>query len=566
MSRKREDERLAESRAVKRSDQTILDNPRTKEASGEKYSKLGRAPTMSEREAAAGLSNTTRDEGLADSIRREFDEKLRMPTMSEREAAAGLTNTVSEDRNFYSFNNGGTEQQFASEGTDVGVYDAPPPSNFTQDPPMNIPPRTRIWQVNFGDFLNIDPFTLGSKALEQISGSLLSSIPSESQIKSIIDQIFASLTRTSSDPSSIASSLEALFNPLQSIVDQLTSTIETLLDQGDSVRSSIENGLASVRRFPRSGDFIYTPEFGNVYNVFETAPYQADDANLISENLIFRVKFTVDIDNRSKDYIAVSLLPVPDISALLKTVIKLFIDTVSKGLSNAISGGSRAAVGGITGGLQAVYDELVDLLDALEAIVNSLSASLSSLYGTVSALSSTVASNTTRITALETQILAVETAITTIEGQIALIEADITAIETQLAAATDVEVIAADGTYTTMSVLENTPSGDTAKRTVKYLDSDDGYGYSDNFLIARNEAARVALSAVGVNYKQVDYIHPDGRTFQIMPLVRLDGSYAAGSGYINPSPLGADYTKTEVAICENGTTTTKDILTTAPTS
>jgi ABC-type transporter Mla subunit MlaD len=558
MSRKREDERLAESRAVKRSDQTILDNPRTKEASGEKYSKLGRAPTMSEREAAAGLSNTTRDEGLADSIRREFDEKLRMPTMSEREAAAGLTNTVSEDRNFYSFNNGGTEQQFASEGTDVGVYDAPPPSNFTQDPPMNIPPRTRIWQVNFGDFLNIDPFTLGSKALEQISGSLLSSIPSESQIKSIIDQIFASLTRTSSDPSSIASSLEALFNPLQSIVDQLTSTIETLLDQGDSVRSSIENGLASVRRFPRSGDFIYTPEFGNVYNVFETAPYQADDANLISENLIFRVKFTVNIDNRSKDYVAVSLLPVPDISALLKTVLKLFIDTVSKTIGNAISGGSRAAFGGITGGLQAVYDELVDLLEALEDIVDALSASLSSLYGTVGALSSVVASNTARITAIEATIATIQTEITAIEAQIAIIEA-------QLAAATDVEVIAADGTYTTMSVLENTPSATTARRQIKYLESDTGQGYAEHYLVAKNEAAKVAINTVEVDYRQVDYIHPNGQTFQIMPLVRIDGVYTSQNGYINPSPLGANYTKTSVAICENGTTTTKDILTTTST-
>ena len=555
MSREREDERLAESRAVKRSDQTILGNPKTKEASGEKYSKFDKAPTMSEREAAAGLTNTTRSEGLADSIRREFAEKLRMPSMSEREAAAGLNNTISEGRNFYSFGDGGTEQQFASESVDVGIYDAPPPPNFNQDPPINIVPRTRVWQVQFGDFLNIDPFTLGSKAIDEISGSLLSSIPSESDIKNIIDQIFANLTRVSTDPGSIASSLEALFNPLQSIVDELTSTIETLLDQGDSVRTAIENGLASVRQMPRSGDFIYTPEFGNVYNVFETAPYGADDANLISENLIFRVKFTVNIDNRSKDFIAVSLMPFPDISALLKTILKVFIDMVSKAIGNAISGGSRAAFGGITNGLQGVYDELVDLLDALEAIVNALSASLSSLAATVSSLGGVVASNTARITALEATIATIETEIATIEGQIALIEA-------QLAAATDVDVIAADGTYTTMSVLENTPSGTSAKRQFSWVDSDTGVGKKSNLLVANNEPAFISPNIQDIDWRQLDYIHPDGRTFQVYALVKINNT---SSGPVNPSPLGADYTKTEVAICENGTTTNKDILTTAPT-
>jgi ACT domain-containing protein len=544
-------------RSKKRSDQTEIDIVKARENLNEFKNSFqpfveGLHPSMSEREEASGLKDTMAGRGPESELatKRVADERLAKPTFAEREAASGLTDTISGDREFYDFSSGGATKQEIPSPTDLGVYDATPPPSFTDDPAFRALPRTRIWKVDFGEQLNLDPFTLATKLLDAISDSLIDAIPSEDQIKSIIDQIFQDLTRLSTSPGSIASALEALFAPIIAIIDSLIDEVENLLDGQDGIRTSLRNGLNSIRQFPTSGDFICTPEFGNVYNVF--------DAGLVDENLIFRVKFTMDIDNQSKDYIAISTLPVPDVAALLKSVLKIFVNTISKGVSNSISGLGRSAFDGAVNGIKELYEELMKILQELTQLLAELSAQVSALFAQLSSLSGVVAANSAAILAIESKITILETAIATIEAEIALIEDRITAIEAQLALATDVEVIGADGNYTTMSVLENTP-GTSAKREFAWVDSSTGVGTRSNLLVANNEPAFITPNIQDIDWRQLDYIHPTGATYQVYALVNINN---ASSGPVNPSPLGADYTKTSVAICEDGTTTTKDILTT----
>jgi hypothetical protein len=275
----------------------------------------------------------------------------------------------------------------------------------------------------------------------------------------------------------------------------------------------------------------------------------------------------MDIDNVSKDYIAISTLPVPDIAALLKSMLKVFVDMISKGVANSISGASRAAFTGAVEGLKKLYDELMQLIDMLIALAEELAQQISALFAQLSSLSGVVAANSAAILAIEAQITVLEASIVAIEAEIVDLEARVTAIEAQLALATDVQVIGADGNYTTMSVLENTPSGNSAKREITYLDAADGYGYTTNFIIANNEPQKVGpISADKINYGQVDYIEPNGKTVRIHPLIRIDQGSSGTPGFITPVPGETDYTKTSVAICEDGTTTTKDILTTTSSS
>ena len=449
-----------------------------------------RDASFAAREANAGLTldgNKTTSSGRGGSG----------PSFADREAANGLTNTTSGR-----VASKATNPDFPPVGTPAGNDEFTATNNVGGGGGGGGGPD--IWDIDLGSDLNLDPFTLASKVLDSTINSFLGAAPGAGDFASIFTNAASSLTRITPNAPSIVSQLVALFTPLEGVIQNLISEIDTLLNDSAGISSSIESHFSALELAPKDGDYIYNTEFGICYVIFKTTsggPGQASP----SSNLLFRVAFsaTSPESEEAVDYVAMLLVPSPDIQALINSLFGYIIGFLQKTVSGMGQGALDGIFAGAVSGLNALFEEILLLIQALEQLLIAISNALALLSNEVAALTALV---------------------TIIEAQIVDLETRVALIETQLAAATDISVIMADGTYGTVSTLSYTPGG-TARREITWVDSETGGGLRASFIIADGEAAPVG-NIQAIDYRKIDYIHPTGVTYTMYALVRITGTEA----------------------------------------
>ena len=511
-------------------------------------------PTFAEREAAAGLNLAGNDPTSG--------RGKPMPTFAEREAAAGLNlagnNAISGRDDFYNkrkkFNSAWSS--FDAEEMAAGASE-----QFKED--VDVVRDVAIWEADFNN-ITLDPFTLIKKLFDDLSGDLVNAIPTESDFNAVLQGVFSSLTRQSSTPSSVASSLVALFAPLYTIINSVNSRVTQLLQGGSGIKSTLQNLFSNEGAFPRNGDFIYTTEFGNIYNIFEVSSPRGNFNP--PDNLIYSINFSLNINGDQRNFIAIATLPVPNIAEMVKSLLEFPLDLMSKGISNGLSSLTTSSFDGIISGLQSLFTELDAVIQQILGQIQSLLSSIAILEGQITFLQGQISAlwaqsglNTTAIAALTTEIAALQLQVTAIEAEVLDHETRISDLELVLDSFDDVDVIGADGNYVTLKVLESTAGG-TAKREITWMDVTTGLGIRSSFLIAQNEPTPTPATGA-VDYRKVDYIHPDGTTYTVYPIVKITGPQA-GPTDTNDFP---NYGKDTVSLCENGTPVEKEILTQTPT-
>lgn len=473
----------------------------------------GRQERVAEKAARAKATQGRRDSADAAQSRseqskgRNVDEGSagRVAGFSAREANAGLTlagnDTTAGRDDFYS-NLSKPQASWAS--FDSGEMKAGSEMEFKADVPSGGGGGPDIWDIDLGSDLNLDPFTLASKVLDSTINSFLGAAPGAGDFASIFTNAASSLTRITPNAPSIVSQLVALFTPLEGVIQNLISEIDTLLNDSAGISSSIESHFSALELAPKDGDYIYNTEFGICYVIFKTTsggPGQASP----SSNLLFRVAFsaTSPESEEAVDYVAMLLVPSPDIQALINSLFGYIIGFLQKTVSGMGQGALDGIFAGAVSGLNALFEEILLLIQALEQLLIGISNALALLSNEVAALTALV---------------------TIIEAQIVDLETRVALIETQLAGATDISVIMADGTYGTVSTLSYTPGG-TARREITWVDSETGGGLRASFIIADGEAAPVG-NIEAIDYRKIDYIHPTGVTYTMYALVRITGTEA----------------------------------------
>jgi Tfp pilus assembly protein PilX len=504
-----------------------------------------------DREKANGLTDTMSGRGMID------------PTFLERETSAGLSDTTSgysAGDSFYKFPGSIPKE---NPILDWGVHDNVPalldPIDEEREE-VEEGGRPRLWAINLSD-LNLDPFTVASKVMNSTINDWLGQIPSAGELTSIFTGAFAGLTRESGSPPSIYGAIEALFSGMSGVVSSIQNQIDSLLNDFSGIASSLSGHFNGLGEFPKNGDYVYTNEFGIVYTIFEKAsggPGQASPTG----NLIFRVEFdvTVQVDGESvsTSFVAITTIPAPDVSALVDTILQYLLQFLQQTIASLAEGVLQGVFGGIIAGLNALFEEILELLEglleeilarieALEALVQQILADLAALFADVESLQDAIDVINGLIDDIQEDIIEVL-------AEALALNARVTAIEAQLEAAEDIAVIMADGTYGSISVLSYT-AGATARREITWVESQTGAGQRSSFIIAQNEAT--PTNNIGdIDYRRIDYIHPDGTTYTVHPLVVINGAQA-GPVVSTDFP---DWPITDIEICQNNSPVSKQAL------
>lgn len=541
-------------KAQKRTEQRESSNPfgnNSSSAQAEQDRVDERNKRFDDLEKANGLTDTMSGRGMID------------PTFLERETSAGLSDTTSgysAEDSFYKFPGSIPKD---SPVIDWGVHDNVPAlldPLEEEEEEVEAGGRPKLWAINLSD-LNLDPFTVASKVMNSTLDDWVGAVPTASQLTSIFTGAFADITRESGSAPSIYSAVEALFNGMSGVVSNIQSQIDSLLNDFAGIASSLSGHFNGLEVFPENGDYVYTNEFGIVYTIFEKAsggPGQASPDG----NLIFRVEFnvTVEVDNESvvRSFVAITTIPAPDVSALVDTVLEYMLAFLQQAIASLAEGVLQGVFDGIIAGLNALFEEILQLLEglltdilariaALEALIAGILSDIADLFSDVQSLGDAIDIINGLIQDIQAEILSVL-------AEALALNARVTAIEAQLAAAEDIVVIMADGTYGSISVLSYTP-GATAKREITWIESQTGAGLRSSFIIAQGEPS--PTNNVGdVDYRKVDYIHPDGTTYTVYPLVIINGANAGpvDSGDYPNWPI------TDIEICVNNSPVSKQAL------
>ena len=543
-------------KAQRRTEQRESSNPfgnNSSSAQAEQDRVDERNKRFDEREKANGLTDTMSGRGMID------------PTFLERETSAGLSDTTSgysAGDSFYKFPGSIPKD---SPVIEWGVHDNVPAlldPIVEEEEEVEAGGRPKLWAINLSD-LNLDPFTVASKVMNSTLSDWIGAVPTASQLAGIFTNAFADITRESGSPPSIYSAVEGLFSGMSGVVNSIQDQIDSLLNDFAGIASSLSGHFNNLGEFPQNGDYVYTQEFGIVYTIFEKesgGPGQASPDG----NLIFRVEFnvTAEVDGEDvvKSFVAITTIPAPDVSALVDTILGYILAFLQQVIASLAEGVLEGVFGGIVAGLQALFEEIEELLEGLlaelEARIAALEALIQGILADIAALFADVGSLSDAIDVVNGLIDDIQAEVISVLADAVALNARVTAIETQLAAAEDIVVMMADGTYGSISALSYTP-GATARREIVWVDSITGYGKRTHFLVAQNEPAATATGQdYDIGYRKVDYIHPDGTTYTVYPLVRVTGN-EAGPTDTNDFP---NWPITDIEICENNSPVSKQAL------
>jgi hypothetical protein len=487
-----------------------------------------------------------------------------MMSIEERERAAGLrlagNDTMSGRKGNLTRVKGaeetagrgtfGTKGKLASKGTfgtKGRLAGEPKPQRDSEDMIETVEVRrsgggggAALWDVSSLN-AELNPLTLVAEVLEETLSAWEAAFPTEAQIDGIISSIFDSITRTSTEPSSVAASIEALFSGLTLILDTIESGIETKLNNINPISTALSVFFENLEKFPKDGDYIYNDTLGIAYIIFEKKEEVPAGRANPTANLIFRVVFDVVLNEGepselTRTFVAMTLIPAPDIAKLVKMILTYLIGFIQKVLSAGLSSIVTNVAGGIIGGLTELYEELLALIEAIE--IPSFDPTY--LENLISALDDALNTLTDRVNVIETAQDALQTALD--------------AIQADIDEAVDVHVIGADGNKHTVKVMTDT-TGASLEREITWIESDTGYGRKASFIVKEGAADPLA-NTTDVDWRQINYIHPNGRTYQMHCLVRIADAVTGFPGYIGSEPIDNESTNNfvikEIVLCENG--------------
>lgn len=383
--------------------------------------------------------------------------------------------------------------------------------------------RPYLWDVTLTG-VELDPLTLMKSVLDDLITNWNNAIPSEGDFDTVIDSLVSNLTRSSTPPASVSSSIENLFNNLQGVIDSIQSTADGILNNVSPISTTLGSFFESLERYPKDGDYIYNDVLGIAYTVFEKRTERPAGTANPSGNLIFRVEFSVTLNageenEQTKNFTALTLFPAPDIGGLLETLLNYVLKLIELSLANGISSVLTGLASGILSGLNNLYNELLNIINSIPAF------------------DPTYLENA--IDALELAMQAVEDRLDIIELAQDALEQALDALEATIDGSVTVKVIGADGNYHTIKVQEDT-TGTSAKQEITWIQSSDGTGRRASFLV---DDSWSSLSNIeDIDWRQINYIHPDGTTYQMQCLVKIT----------NNEPFddtNANYTITAIEVC-----------------
>lgn len=418
------------------------------------------------------------------------------------------------------------------------------------------PPK--LWKVSLDD-VDLDPMIIATKVINMLIEEVLPIVSNPSQFTSIfygfLSNIIGAITSgNAGSASGVKGLVENILTPIYGIIDTVDDKVETMLDKIDPIRDTLERYFDARGKRPRSGDMIYTDEFGICYTIFKET--EDEDGVYPTPNLIFRVPFEIGKTEETEGtkYYALTTFPMPDIAEIVKTVIKAVVDFVSALLGSSFEGLTQSIMDAIAQAIFALYDLL---WATIEEILNMISDLWSAINSLASALDNNIADLLDRI---------------------GLNDSDISNLENQLSSAVNLSVIASDGIAHTIRVISDSAGSDQRIETswiekdgttcsgkkliweykgdieqtlkdITWIDSDNGVGHRAKTLLWEEYSPNV----VNVDWRPVRFIGTDGKGYQYPFLLRLDQSPEISHNKTSQP--------TSITMCEDGiNSVTKDIV------
>lgn len=417
------------------------------------------------------------------------------------------------------------------------------------------PPK--LWKVSLED-VDLDPMTIATKVINMLMEEVLPIVSNPSQFTSIfygfLSNIIGAITSgNAGSASGVKELIENILTPIYGIIDTVDDKVETMLNKIDPIRDTLERYFDARGKRPRSGDMIYTDEFGICYTIFKET--EDEDGVYPTPNLIFRVPFEIGKTEETEGtkYYALTTFPMPDIAEIVKTVIKAVVDFVSALLGSSFEGLTQSI-------MDAVAQAIFALYDLLWATIEEIFNMIDNLWNAIDSLSSALGNN-----------------IDEILDRIGVNDTSISNLEKQLNSAVNLSVIASDGVAHTIRVLSDIADSDQRIETswidkdgialsgkkliweysglieqplkdITWIDSDNGEGHRAKTFLWDD----IHPNVVNVDWRPVKFIGSDGYGYEYPFLLRIDQSHPVEHNH-TANPV-------EVDVCDGAETVKKTIV------
>lgn len=371
----------------------------------------------------------------------------------------------------------------------------------------------KLWHFQPDEALTLtDPFKILEKVMTESVPAVIDALPVEETIGGVIDGVVGGLGWGSNPVDSFAAAIENLFDAAYDVLDTIQSEVDDAMNQ--PVSAALASYFANAEKSPKDGDVIYTEEIGMTYQVWKQHVSEETGETVPTENLVFRVPFTVGEGESQTTFVACSYVPFPDIAGFLKTIFKLVLDFFKKIVSSVISSLAGALANMVIAALAALRSALLSAIGAVQSALNDLIDTLGGAGNIFdpSDILDALQALTDRVDPLETAMDALET----------LVDEH----ETTLAAKVNVTVIDSAGLAQTITVLANPTGGTDLRQSQVFFNPSTKQKVTVDMLKWNHAAEDITI------WKQVDYIHPDGRTWQMNVLTQeTDGPVEQAESY-----------------------------------
>lgn len=377
------------------------------------------------------------------------------------------------------------------------------------------PPGPRLHVLELEDLIP-DPLKITADVLDTVTTEAIAALPSPGAIAAIITAPLSAAASNGTAPASVAAAVAALFSGALAAVAGAGALVNELIEDINPIKNVLEtyfNGPDAKR--PRNGDYIYTEIAGIVYILFR------QENEIPSGNTIFRVPFEINYGTPAAPHmvtwVAMTLVPAPDLGALVKQIIELAL----KLLQSMIAAVVDAAVQGVSAGLIALHTVIQDILEEILAIwdaINNLTDGIGGFdpSGILSRLGN-------------------------LEAWKDVIVPDVAAIKALTDARLDVTVLGADGVEKTINVF-TAANGADKKVEITWITSHEGAGRKATFIVL----SAVTSNTTNVDWREHFYLD-DGLSSKVTKVLTM-----IGEGYPKANPDGETYELHSVDVCEEG--------------
>ena len=414
---------------------------------------------------------------------------------------------------------------------------------------FNRPPK--LWKVSLND-VDLDPATIISKVINAIMDEIINIVSDPSQFTGIflgfLSQIIdAIMSGNAGSASGIKGMIEAVMQPIYGIIDTVDAKVEEIFGKVDPVRSTLESYFTTRGKRPRSGDFIYTDELGICYTLFKEV--SDSDGTYPTPNLIFRVPFSIGKNAEGEGgttFYALTTFPFPDIAECVKTILKALVNFISSLLGSSFEGIVQAILDAVGQALNVLYEMLMELIEMIMELISELFAIINEIWEMLNSLLQQLLDLESLAEDLQNQIGDLFDELDEQNGLIDELNGLIDDIWDWLENAPFIDYIDADGNVSSAMVLEDFGTYYDARSNITWIDSDNGMGHRAKALLWEEQSPNI----VNVDWRDLEYVGADGNSYTDKFLMRLDK---------NSTPTNK-VAPTQVQVCENGSSTTKNFL------